>query len=107
MRSQQIKNKHANQFAGDKQFLRNFSIGIFIGMVFMIVVGILIDNVPLGIATGPALGTGVGFGINGIVNRKKENYSNQSINSGKTKMLIALFIAGLILCLLTLVYLIN
>ena len=107
MRSQQIENKHSNQFAGDKQFLQNFSIGIFIGMAFMIVIGMLIDNVPLGIATGPALGTGIGFGINGIVNRKNENYSDQSINSGKTKMLIGLFITGLVFCLLILVYLIN
>jgi len=92
-----------NQYTTETHFTRNFAIGMVLGFAIMMLVGILINNVPFGVATGPALGSGLGFALHSILNKKNE----KTMPAAKVKTLIAILFLGLALLALTLIFLIN
>ena len=85
----------------------SMTIGIVVGFLITLLFGISLDNIAVGIATGPALGVGIGFAIHGFLNRNGVQLTFSKSNSKKTKSLIALLVLGMLLILSVYIYLMN
>lgn len=106
MKNDAINTKEVDYFSSETHFVRNFSIGMILGYVIMLIIGVLVDDIKLAIIIGPALGTGLGFGIHGVLNRNKE-VRNYSKLKSMIKYIIAFLLFGLLLFGVILTYLIN
>lgn len=106
MKDRVLKNKEVDYFSSETHFVRNFSVGMILGYLIMLIVGVLVNDITIGIITGPALGTGLGFGIHGVINRNKE-VINYSQSKSMVKLLVALLLFGLLLFGLIITYLVN
>ena len=85
----------------------SMTIGMSIGFLITIFIGTSTDHVAVGIASGPALGSGFGFAIHGFLNRKNENITTQENTTKRTIYFVAFTLLGILLFASALFYLMN
>ena len=95
----QTNKYHTNDsFTLGKNFVPHFLIGMLIGVVGMLIAGSLLNDIGLGIALAPAIGTSFGFLLHAVLNRKG-GQADQPVSAKTKKRMIAMLLVGIILLL--------
>lgn len=95
MKTQQLQHQKETSYPQNKNIVWHMAAGMVIGIIITLTVGYFIDNIPAGIATGPALGAGIGLAIHSIYERKSDTYARFQQSIGFQKILYSLLILGI------------